>query len=280
MSDTSKIYKQIQTAITIHRRDFRIAVFGPIIYIMSTISITIGIVIIRNYLSYIESNGLYPMPDLFSFPYRWVIILTGVYLAFSAVVAIARERESGAMELLFYGPVDNVSYVIGKYSAQLTVYCLLIILYLVCFFIISNIAGVQIPASFFMMMLLSLFTGAYLISVGVFVSTISKSVRSATLVFLTLIASTLLIQASQAWLSNVAPESDYYNPVLLLQQLLGWVQVVLTWLSPFSYLNYGVNEMLRGNMIAFLRVLGLSFVFCMTFIVSSIIGLKIRGVRQ
>tara|TARA_B100000686_G_scaffold59024_1_gene63428 strand:- start:684 stop:1346 length:663 start_codon:yes stop_codon:yes gene_type:complete len=220
------------------------------------------------------------MPDLFSFPYRWVIILTGVYLAFSAVVAIARERESGAMELLFYGPVDNVSYVIGKYSAQLTVYCLLIILYLICFFIISNIAGVQIPASFFMMMLLSLFTGAYLISVGVFVSTISKSVRSATLVFLTLIASTLLIQASQAWLSNIAPESDYYNPVLLLQQLLGWVQVVLTWLSPFSYLNYGVNEMLRGNMVAFLRVVGLSFVFCMTFIVSSIIGLKIRGVRQ
>ena len=280
MSDTSKIYKQIQTAITIHKRDFRITVFGPIIYIMSTISITIGIVIIRNYLSYIESNGLYPMPDLFSFPFRWVIILTSVYLAFSAVVAIARERESGAMELLFYGPVDNVSYVIGKYSAQLTVYCLLIILYLICFFIISNIAGVQIPASFFMMMLLSLFTGAYLISVGVFVSTISKSVRSATLVFLTLIASTLLIQASQAWLSNIAPESDYYNPVLLLQQLLGWVQVVLTWLSPFSYLNYGVNEMLRGNMIAFLRVVGLSFAFCMTFIVSSIIGLKIRGVRQ
>jgi ABC-type transport system involved in multi-copper enzyme maturation permease subunit len=220
------------------------------------------------------------MPDLFSFPFRWVIILTSVYLTFSVVVAIARERESGAMELLFYGPVDNVSYVLGKYSAQLTVYCLLIILYLVCFFILSNIAGVQIPASFYMMMLLSLVTGAYLISVGVFVSTMSRNVRSATLVFLTLIASTLLIQASQAWLSNIAPESDYYNPVLLLQQLLGWIQVVLTWLSPFSYLNYGVSEMLRGNMSAFLRVVGLSFVFCITFVFSSIIGLKIRGVRQ
>ena len=44
--------------------------------------------------------------------------------------------------------------------------------------------------------------------------------------------------------------------------------------------NYGVNEMLRGNMSAFLRVTGLSFVFCITFIFSSIIGLKIRGVRQ
>ena len=74
MSDTSKIYKQIQTAITIHKRDFRITVFGPIIYIMSTISITIGIVIIRNYLSYIESNGLYPMPDLFSFPSDFLLI--------------------------------------------------------------------------------------------------------------------------------------------------------------------------------------------------------------
>ena len=280
MSDTSKLYKQIQTALTIHRRDFRITIFGPVLYIVTTISIAIGIVIIRNYLNYIESNGLYPMPDLFSFPFRWIIILTSVYLAFSVVIAIARERESGAMELLFYGPVDNVSYVLGKYSAQLTVYCLLIILYLICFFILSNIAGVQIPGSFYMMMLLSLVTGAYLISVGVFVSTMSRNVRSATLVFLTLIASTLLIQASQAWLSNIAPESDYYNPVLLLQQLLGWIQVVLTWLSPFSYLNYGVSEMLRGNMSAFLRVVGLSFVFCITFVFSSIIGLKIRGVRQ
>ena len=280
MIDSGKMYKQIQTAITIHKRDLRIALFSPALHVVTTISILVGIVIIRNYLSYIESNGLYPMPDLFSFPFRWVIIVTGVYLAFSAVVAIARERESGTMELLFYGPVDNVSYVIGKYSAQFTLYCLLIVLYLICFLILSNIAGIHIPESFFMMMLLSLFTGAYLISVGIFVSTISKSVRSATLAFLTLIASALFIQTSQALLLSIAPESDYYNPVLLLQQLLAWIQTLLSWLSPFSYLNYGVDEMLRGNMIAFLRVIGLSTVFCLVFIVSSIIGLKIRGVRQ
>ena len=280
MNDSKKMYKQMQTAIIMHKRDLRIALFGPVLHIFTTVSILVGIVIIRNYLSYIESNGLYPMPDLFSFPFRWVIIVTGVYIAFSAVVAIARERESGAMELLFYGPVDNVSYVIGKYSAQVTLYCLLIVLYLICFLILSNITGVQIPASFFMMMLLSVFTGAYLISVGVFVSMVSTSVRSATLVFLALIASTLLIQGSQAWLSNIAPVSDYYNPVLLLQQLLGWVQIGLSWLSPFSYLNYGVDEMLRGNMNAFLRVIGLSIVFCLVFIVSSVIGLKFRGVRQ
>ena len=280
MIDSKKMYKQIQTAIIIHNRDLRIALFGPVLYIVTTVSMLVGIVIIRNYLSYIESNGLFPMPDLFSFPFRWVIIVTGVYLAFSAVVAIARERESGAMELLFYGPVDNVSYVIGKYSAQFTLYCLLIVLYLICFLILSNIAGVQIPASFFMMILLSVFTGAYLISVGVFVSTMSSSVRSATLVFLVLIASTLLIQGSQAWLSNIAPESDYYNPVLLLQQLLGLVQTGLSWLSPFSYLNYGVDEMLRGNTNAFLRVIVLPIVFCLLFIVSSVIGLKFRGVRQ
>jgi ABC-type transport system involved in multi-copper enzyme maturation permease subunit len=278
--DSRKMYKQIQTAITIHKRDLRIALFSPALYIVTTVSILVGIVIIRNYLSYIESNGLYPMPDLFSFPFRWVIIVTGVYLAFSAVVAIARERESGTMELLFYGPVDNVSYVVGKYSAQFTLYCLLIVLYLICFLILSNIAGVHIPESFFMMMLLSLFTGAYLISVGIFVSTISKSVRSATLAFLTLIASALFIQTSQALLSSIAPESDYYNPVLLLQQLLAWIQTLLSWLSPFSYLNYGVDEMLRGNMAAFLRVIGLATVFSLVFIVSSIIGLKIRGVRQ
>ena len=85
MSDTSTMYKQIQTALTIHRRDFRIAIFGPVLYIVTTISIAIGIVIIRNYLNYIESNGLYPMPDLFSF-------LTAVVFFVSIRIMIGRWR--------------------------------------------------------------------------------------------------------------------------------------------------------------------------------------------
>ena len=104
--------------------------------------------------------------------------------------------------------------------------------------------------------------------------------RSATLVFLTLIVSILLLQGSQVWLSNIAIESDYYNPVLLLQQLLGLVQTIVGWLSPFSYLNYGVNEMLRGNMIVFVRMIGFSIIFCFVFVAGSIIGLRLRGVRQ
>ena len=78
MNDSKKMYKQMQTAIIIHKRDLRIALFGPVLHIFTTVSILVGIVIIRNYLSYIESNGLYPMPDLFSFPFRWVIIVTGL----------------------------------------------------------------------------------------------------------------------------------------------------------------------------------------------------------
>ena len=280
MSDLNNFYKQIRAAIVIHKRDLRISLFGPVLHVVTFVSLLISVTILRNYLTYIEANGLYPMPDLFSFPYRWAIILTGVYLSFSIVVSISRERESGTLELLFYGPVDHASYVIGKYVAHFSIYCLVIVLYLLCFLLISRIAGVQMTNSFFMTVLLSVFTGGYLISIGLFISAISTSVRSATLVFLTLIVSILLLQGSQVWLSNIAIESDYYNPVLLLQQLLGLVQTIVGWLSPFSYLNYGVNEMLRGNMIVFVRMIGFSIIFCFVFVAGSIIGLRLRGVRQ
>tara|TARA_B100000945_G_C20426858_1_gene621038 strand:+ start:1256 stop:2098 length:843 start_codon:yes stop_codon:yes gene_type:complete len=280
MSDINNFYKQIRAAIVIHKRDLRISLFGPVLHVVTFVSLLISVTILRNYLTYIEANGLYPMPDLFSFPYRWAIILTGVYLSFSVVVSISRERESGTLELLFYGPVDYASYVIGKYVAHFSIYCLVIVLYLLCFLLISRIAGVQMTNSFFMTVLLSVFTGGYLISIGLFISAISTSVRSATLVFLTLIVSILLLQGSQVWLSNIAIESDYYNPVLLLQQLLGLVQTIVGWLSPFSYLNYGVNEMLRGNMIVFVRTIGFSIIFCFVFVAGSIIGLRLRGVRQ
>ena len=280
MIDSNKLSKQINTALTIHNRDLRISLFGPVLHVVTFASMLIAVTILRNYLTYIEANGLYPMPDLFSFPYRWAIILTGLYLSFSVLVSISRERESGAMELLFYGPVDHMSYVLGKYVAQFTLYCLVIILYLLSFLFISKIAGVQMTGSFFKMVLLSVFTGAYLISIGLFVATMSTSVRSATLMFLTLIAITLLIQGSQVWLSNIAPESDYYNPVLLLQQLLGLVQTIVGWLSPFSYLNIGVNEMLRGNMNVFIRMIVTSIMFCAVFVTGSVVGLRLRGVRQ
>ena len=92
--------------------------------------------------------------------------------------------------------------------------------------------------------------------------------------------SALLIQGVQSWLSNIAPESDYYNPVLLLQQVVSWTQIALSWLSPFSYLNHGVDEMLRGNMTAFAGTVALSLSFCLIFLASTVLGFKYRGVRQ
>ncbi len=275
-----KSVERIRAVVTIHKRDLRLALFGPVLHVVTTSSIVIAIVIIRNYLNYIRSNGIYPMPDLFSFPFRWAIITIGVYLAFSTVVTISRERESGIMELLFYGPVDHIAYVVGKYMAQVTLYLMILALYSVCFLIFSWMAHVQISASFSFMILMSVFTGGYLIAIGIFVSSVSGSVRNATLVFLAIVIVALLLQGVQSWLSNITPESDYYNPVLLLQQVVSWTQIALTWLSPFSYLNHGVNEMLRGNMKAFVGTIALAISFCLIFLASSVLGLKFRGVRQ
>lgn len=280
MMTAVKSAERIRAVVTIHKRDLRLALFGPVLHVVTTLSILIAIVIIRNYLNYIKANGIYPMPDLFSFPFRWAIIATGVYLAFSTVVTISRERESGTMELLFYGPVDHVSYVFGKYMAQVTLYLMILALYTVCFLTLSWMARIQLSASFFITILISVFTGSYLIAIGIFVSSISRSVRNATLVFLGIVMGALLIQGTQSWLSSIAPESDYYNPVLLLQQVVSWTQVALTWLSPFSYLNHGVDEMLRGNMKAFVGTIALAISFCLIFLTSSVLGLKFRGVRQ
>ena len=114
-------------ALLIHRRDFRVMLFswGP--YLVLSLSLLAATLILRNYLNFVDANGLFMVSGVFNIPLFVVISLSAIFLAVSSVTTIARERDQGTMEALFYGPVDSFSYVLGKYLAQITTYLFMII---------------------------------------------------------------------------------------------------------------------------------------------------------
>ena len=59
-------------------------------------------------------NGLLVLSGAFNFPLFAIIFFSATFLALSSVTTIARERDQGTMEALFYGPIDSTAYILGK----------------------------------------------------------------------------------------------------------------------------------------------------------------------
>ena len=62
----------------------------------------------------LEAAGLVVLADPFRPPLAIAMLVLAVYLAISAAVSTARDRESGTLEVLFYAPVDEITCVLGR----------------------------------------------------------------------------------------------------------------------------------------------------------------------
>ena len=65
----------------------------------------------------------------------------GAVPAVSAAVSAARDRESGTLEVLFYGPVDELSYVLGKVGGLLVAYVAALPLLLLSLLLLALLTG-------------------------------------------------------------------------------------------------------------------------------------------
>jgi ABC-type transport system involved in multi-copper enzyme maturation permease subunit len=52
-------------------------------------------------------------PEPMLVPLQWTVYIGAIYITLSASLSISRERDQGTLEVLFYGPVDSLSFVIA-----------------------------------------------------------------------------------------------------------------------------------------------------------------------
>ena len=264
----------------IQQRDLRSMLFGQGIYIVLSLSLLAAILILRNYLNFVDENGLLVVSGAFTLPLLTVVFLSSLFLALSSVTTIARERDQGTMETLFYGPVDSIAYVLGKYLAQLVTYLVMVVIYAGYFLLYASLTNFTFPFNLNWLILLSIFIASDLIAVGIFFSTLSSKVRTAVFLFLSIILIFLVIETGQELLILIPLPEAYYNPVLFLQNVFAFLNRVTDWLSPFSYLNQGLEAVRRGSSLSYLTTLLISIGYILVFLSLSIVALERKGVRK
>jgi len=264
----------------IQRREWRSMIFGWGLYIALSLALLAAILILRNHLNFVGENGLLVVSGAFSLPLFAVIIVSSLFLALSSVTTIAREREQGTMEALFYGPIDAFSYVLGKYLAQVATYLVMLIFYGCCLLFYAGLTNFTFSGGQYLVLLLSVLIASNFIVIGIFFSALSGKVRTALLLFLGLILVFLAIELGRELVIATPLQGSYYNPVQFLQNVLSFLSQITAWLSPFSYLSLGMDAVRRGNAGAYLTILLISTAYTILFLGLSIVTLERKGVRK
>ena len=188
----------------------------------------------------LRASGVLVLADPLKASMSTAILVLALFVAVSAAVSAARDRESGTLEVLFYGPVDEVSYILGKLGGLLLAYVAGLPLLIVSFAILSALTGFALTVPVVLGLCLSVIPAAEIIGFGVMLSVGTDRVRTALLVLITTIA--VLFGISIAYTMVLLVEiDDPSSSVLPLRDTLAALDAVVRWISPFAYLDRVVD---------------------------------------
>jgi ABC-type transport system involved in multi-copper enzyme maturation permease subunit len=253
--------------------------YGPGLYIVVALGMLATLPIVAGYLDAVEKNRVLILADAFTLPFFAAATIAMLYLALASVATIARERDQGTLEVLFYGPVDRTSYVLAKHLAHLLAYlpiglglALLLLAY-------AGMSGLRLPVAFGLELLLSAFTAAAVAALGVCLSTLVRGVRAGVALLVALAALLLAIRAGSEILSGIQVTNNV-SPLLLLRNAVLALDAAAGYVSPFGVFQGGVDALVRQDLAAYAGAIVLSCLHCALLLTLSVRLLGRRSVRR
>lgn len=229
----------------IARREAKAAVMGMSGYVAITIALIVATWILLVDVRALEAAGLLVLADPFGPPLTVAMFVLALFLAVSAAVSAARDRESGTLEVLFYGPVDEISYVLGKIGGLLVAYLAALPLLLAAFALLAWMTGFALTPVILVSLVLSIVPAAEIVGFGVLLSVGTDRVRTAVLMLIGIIAVLLGISVAYS-IVLLIPIEDPASPVLPLRDALAALDAGVRWISPFAYLERTVDAVVTG----------------------------------
>jgi ABC-type transport system involved in multi-copper enzyme maturation permease subunit len=236
--------------------------------------------ILKNYLYRVEQDGLLVLSEPFGLPVYLGALLLSVFQAASVAIAVAREREQGAIELLFYGPVNSQAYMVAKLGTHILLYVWLTALVGFCDLLFVVVTGLPLSATVAWAFILSVGTAAAMISLALAVAAVIRRLRVAVLTVLGLATLSIGLQVLAEVLAHVPTPEFHVSPVQMVRVTAFALSTVTGWVLPFAYLDRGLSALLRGDPLSYLGTLGACGVYAMAMLGAAWIGLDRTGVRR
>jgi ABC-type transport system involved in multi-copper enzyme maturation permease subunit len=232
-------------AAAIARRDAASMLCGIGVYVTLALAVVAAAWLLLIDVRALAAGGLLVMADPFGSPLAVAMLVLALFLSVSAAVSVARDRASGTLEVLFYGPVDELAYVLGKIGGLLITWLAALPLLLASLILLALITGFALTPSVLVSLPLSVIPAAELVGFSVLLSLGMDRVRNAVLLLVGVIA--LMFGATLAHrMVLLVPVSDPSSPVLALRDALGALDAGIRWVSPFAYLERVVEGTVAG----------------------------------
>jgi ABC-type transport system involved in multi-copper enzyme maturation permease subunit len=205
------------------------------------------------------------------------MLVLALYFAVSAAISTARDRESGTLEVLFYSPVDELTYVLGKVGGLLLAYLAVVPLLLASLALLAWMSGFALTPAIPVSVLLAIVPVAVVVGFGVLLGVGLGRVRSAVLLLIGIVAALLGIRLAYSMVLLV-PIADASSPVLPLRDALAALDAATGWISPFAWLERVVDGVLRADWQSALAGLVAAIAYALLMIGLAALWLRRRGV--
>lgn len=220
----------------------------------------------------IEKSAIVNVIFMFS-----VVLISFLYLGISSVTAIAKEKQEKTIELLFYSPLDEFSFVAGKFLGKISVYFLILLVSMIFFILVCFVFSIPINIDFIKTGILSIFLISCVIAGGLFLSTLSSNVSTS--IFLLIGASIFLFVLDIiASFLNFLP-FDPASLIGVIKNLVSGIISIINYISPFSYYNMGIEAIAKNDNVRLLLSMIYSIAYVTIFLMVSVIILMKKGVK-
>jgi hypothetical protein len=243
-------YWQISKAIVDRISKIRLQSIG--FFLSLTISLLFAAFIMVNAIRFIEVNHILIERQMISTPLLITCFTLSLYLALSVSVTVAREYDKGTLELLLYGPVDEMGFLLGNLLAHLNLFMGGLAVGLL--WSVFNIWMLNLSFNFTLLLVLIgyILMAVELISLGLLSAVWGGKSRNAVVLLVIILLILGGIQLGDQLITNFVQVSGSVanDPLIFTRNIFSFLNNIVRWISPYSQVqavNQAVNNQIWGE---------------------------------
>lgn len=259
-------------------RDLRSLLLAPGGYSALALGLAAAVLVVRNHLEAIARTRLLIMSNTFTLPFFVAVLVLIFFLALQATTSVAREREQGTLQVLFYGPVDGWAYLFGKHLALVVGFLVFGGGLLALLALLAALSGLRLGSALPAAALLSAPAAAAVIAGGLLCSTLARGVRAAVALLLAVSLTLVGLWVGSSVLGDLAAGAA--GPLRWLRDLVIGLDLAAGYLSPVATLDRGIDAAVRQDWPAYTGAVAVLLAQCAALLAAAWAAFQRRGVRR
>lgn len=255
--------------------------WGIGVFIVMSIGFAVSSLVLINTIKFTQVNIVSVEQQPLLVPIMVNGMLVSLYLAFTSAISVSREYDKGTLELLMYGPVDESSFILGNFLAQLFVFLVSVLAALVWTAICIWQINLTFHWDILWIFLSTFFMAAQLVALGLLTAILGGKTRNSLVYLVLFVLLFAAIPLADTIVSNlvVASGSTGNDPLLIVRDVLLVVNNIISWISPYALMRDSVNGLMDGSTTTYLVNMAVMFFETLLMIFGSIFALRKKGVR-